>query len=138
MRHVYRHSHIFFLCYFWMVASIHLASHPREYSQQRYCFAHVYRTIHIFISSTMFSAQYLDLRMTQIRIRCSGTRKCSQRYQTDHFCEEFFVRHPISENQYVRAEYSLCEHRNFVSEHVTRVPISKRDTKLRYPKAKLT
>ena len=28
--------------------------------------------------------------MPQIGIRCSGTRKCSQRYEIDHFCQGFF------------------------------------------------
>ena len=29
-------------------------------------------------------------RMIQIGIRCSGTKKCSQRHRIDHFCQGFF------------------------------------------------
>ena len=28
----------------------------------------------------------LITKLSQIGIRCSGTRKCSQRYEIDHFC----------------------------------------------------
>ena len=42
------------------------------------------------MSSTMSSTLNLNPRMTQIGIRCSGTRKCSQRYEIDHFCQGFF------------------------------------------------
>ena len=41
------------------------------------------------MSSTMFSALNLNLRMTQIGIWCSGTRKCSQRCEINHFCQGF-------------------------------------------------
>ena len=42
------------------------------------------------MSSTMSTTLNLNLRMTQIGIRCSGTKKCSQRYHIDHFCPGFF------------------------------------------------
>ena len=45
----------------------------------------------ISMSSMMSSTLSLNLRMTQIGIRCSGTKKCSQRYHIDHFCPGFFV-----------------------------------------------
>ena len=32
----------------------------------------------------------LSTKLSQIGIRCSGTRKCSQRYEIDHFCPGFF------------------------------------------------
>ena len=32
----------------------------------------------------------LNSKLSQIGIRWSGTRKCSQRYQIDHFCQGFF------------------------------------------------
>ena len=32
----------------------------------------------------------LNMKPSQIGIRCSGTRKCSKRYQIDHFCQGFF------------------------------------------------
>ena len=32
----------------------------------------------------------LSTKPSQIGIRCSGTRKCSQRYEIDHFCQWFF------------------------------------------------
>ena len=44
----------------------------------------------ISMSSTMSSALNLNLRMTQLGIRCSGTKKCAQRCQIDHFCQGFF------------------------------------------------
>ena len=48
---------------------------------------HTYNEIlTISMSSTMSSTLNLDLRMTQIGIRCSGIEKCSQRYQIDNFC----------------------------------------------------
>jgi len=40
----------------------------------------------ISMSSTMSSTLNPNLRMTQIGIRCSGTKKCSQRHQIDYFC----------------------------------------------------
>ncbi len=54
-------------------------------------FMHTYNEIlAIFMSSTVSSTLNLNLRMTQIGIRCSGTKKCSQRYQINHFCQGFF------------------------------------------------
>ena len=32
----------------------------------------------------------VNSKLSQIGIRWSGTRKCSQRYQIDHFCQGFF------------------------------------------------
>ena len=53
-------------------------------------FMHTYNEIlTISMSSTMSSTLNLNLRMTQIGIRCCGTKKCSQRYQIDHFCQGF-------------------------------------------------
>ena len=31
-----------------------------------------------------------NMKPSQIGIWCSGTRKCSQRYEIDHFCQGFF------------------------------------------------
>ena len=31
-----------------------------------------------------------NLKMSQIGTRCSGTNKCSQRYEIDYFCQVFF------------------------------------------------
>ena len=45
---------------------------------------------YFYSSSTMSSTLNLNPRMTQIGIRCSGTKKCSQRYQINHFCQGFF------------------------------------------------
>ena len=39
-----------------------------------------------FISSTLSP----NTKWSQIGIWCSGTRKCSQRYEIDHFCQGFF------------------------------------------------
>ena len=51
-------------------------------------FMHMYSEIlTISISSTMSSTLNLNLRMTQIGIRCSGTKKCSQRYEIDYFSQ---------------------------------------------------
>ena len=38
----------------------------------------------------MFSTLNPNLKMNQIGIRWSGTRKCSQRYGIDHFCQGYF------------------------------------------------
>ena len=32
----------------------------------------------------------LNMKSSQIGIRCSGTNKCFQRHQIDHFCQGFF------------------------------------------------
>ena len=54
-------------------------------------FTHMYNEMfRISKSYTMSSAQNLNLRMTQIGIRWSGTKKCSRRYQINHFCQRFF------------------------------------------------
>ena len=45
------------------------------------------------MSSTIFSTLNPNLKPTQIGVRCSGTKKCSQRYQIDHFCQGFFSSH---------------------------------------------
>ena len=45
----------------------------------------------------MSSTLNLNPRMTQIGIRCSGTRKCSQRYGIDHFGQEYFSAIKLSE-----------------------------------------
>ena len=39
-----------------------------------------------FINSTL----NFNTKSSQIGIWCSGTRKCSQRYEIDHFCQWFF------------------------------------------------
>ena len=42
------------------------------------------------MSSTMSSTLNLTLKPTQIGVRCSGTRKCSQGCEIDHFCQGHF------------------------------------------------
>ena len=50
-------------------------------------FMHTYNELlTISMSSTMSSTLNLNLRMTEIGIRCSGTKKCSQMYEIDNFC----------------------------------------------------
>ena len=40
----------------------------------------------------------LSTKPSQIGIRCSGTKKCSQRYEIDHFCPRFLFSHPTFRN----------------------------------------
>ena len=40
---------------------------------------------------SMSSTLNPNLKMSQIGIRCSGTKKCSQRYEIDHFCLRIFA-----------------------------------------------
>ena len=54
-------------------------------------FMHMYNEmLTISMSSTMSSTLNLNLRMTQIGIRCSRAKKYSQRYQIGYFCQGFF------------------------------------------------
>ena len=39
---------------------------------------------------SMSSTLNPNLKSIQIGVRCSGTKKCSQRHQIDHFCQGFF------------------------------------------------
>ena len=40
---------------------------------------------------SMSSTLNPNLKMSQIGIRCSGTKRCSQRYEVDHFCLGIFA-----------------------------------------------
>ena len=39
----------------------------------------------------------LNLKMSQIGIRCSRAKKCSQKYEIDNFCQGFFSAIPSEE-----------------------------------------
>ena len=55
-----------------------------------------------FCSRTLVTTFYVVLSITpqyeteQIGIRCSGTRKCSQKYEIDHFCRGIFSANQLS------------------------------------------
>ena len=53
-------------------------------------FQNVNNTYGISMILVCSSTLSLNLKMSQIGIRCSRTRKCSQRYEIDHFCQGFF------------------------------------------------
>ena len=66
----------------------------------------------IWVSSCM---QMLNSKMSKIGIRWSGTKKCSQRYEIDHFCLGIFAgiqpsefsRDPVGESSILFIQYPI-------------------------------
>ena len=101
-----------------------------------FVFMHMYSEIlSIPMSATMSSTQNLNLRMTQIGIRCSGTKKFSHRYQINHCCQACFSRtqpseKPIEVPPELPAELSIELSAKKTPEILFEVAVSNSDTKL--------
>ena len=72
------------------------------------------------------------------KLNLEHLQKCNSSYIDREYIETqsdmlYRVKTKTNDDCYL---YFLCEHHNFVSEHATRVSISKNDTKLRYPTVK--